>query len=245
MLGPSMMQPDKTAMKFCSTGCMDLYNAIPEPHVTVYPPDEDHSPMHVPPGHKEYVYIYSYGKLDDKSCFMTGLSLCEGNGSEDFPLGSYYVTYYIKSHNYKCHYEYFIDDDFTPLDAVHFTGEAAVSLFEPAEDEDVKQESLQILRGMCSRSGCMSVTHVLTLAKLQSLLNVSNQEDDSLADPSSVDKSDVSKASDQYVVEGDGETKMTASESSDNNKEYSKKGETQDTNLDEKAKSGESKDEVI
>ena len=87
---------------------------------------------------------------------------------------------------------------------------------------------------MCSRSGCASVTQVLTLAKLQSLLNGANWEEHS----SGLDVPDVNKVSDQHSFKGDGETKMSAS----NNHVYSDKStETQDANRDE---SSGSKDEI-
>ena len=133
ILGPSLEVPDGRTLKFCSQECFKFYETNPEPHSLVFSLENQSSAVvEVPDGHKEHIRLYANGKFEDSSCLITSLSLCEGDGSVDFPLNAYYLKYHLQTLKYQCHYEYFVNDVLEPLNAVIYAG-SLMDLFDKEE----------------------------------------------------------------------------------------------------------------
>lgn len=170
ILGPSLAVANGKTLKFCSKECFKFYEANPEPHSLVFSPDVQVSAdMQVPDGHKEHVRLYTNGKFEDSSCLITSLSLCEGDGSEDFPLSTYYLKYHMQTLNYQCHYEYFVSDTLEPLHAVKYAG-SLMDLFHEEECDDIKQSSIDIIRGIFTRSGLSTVSQFFEVSRKKLLM---------------------------------------------------------------------------
>ena len=197
ILGPSMTAIHDKTLKFCSEQCHKVYNVIPEPQSLIFAPeDQSNNELKVPDGHKEYIRLYSNGKLDD-GCFITSLSLCEGDGSEDFPLGGYYMNYYIRTSNYQCHYEYFVSQDLQPLNAVTYA-RASVNLFDDDDCDDIMQSSINILQGTFMRSGLLTISQFFDVLKVQKvMMSTPNSFFLDFTDTNRCTSSDVSYASQQ------------------------------------------------
>lgn len=168
ILGPALVDLSDATLRFCSEECICFYKKKPEPQSSIFTAN-DQTGIKVPPGHKEYVHLYSSGKLDDGGCFITSMSLCEGNGSEDFPEGAYYVNYYLKTPQYQCYYEYFISEDLQPLQAVLHKG-ATASLFDADDEQNIIETSSNIIIGVIRSSGGTSLSHLLELINLDKKL---------------------------------------------------------------------------
>ena len=171
VLGPSFTDSTGRKLRFCSDDCSDIYKTKPEPQSEVFSPDDQENPNRkVPSDHKEYLHLFSSGQLEDKSgCFITSMSLCEGDGSSSFPLQQYYLNYHLRTPHYQCYYEFFVTDDFQPLESVSFTG-ASCNLFEHDDEEDMKQSVLSIVAGVLQRSGCSVIPDLLEKIRLYSLM---------------------------------------------------------------------------
>ena len=170
ILGPSLEVPNGRTLKFCSQECFMFYETNPEPHSRVFSlEDQSSGVVEVPDGHKEHIRLYANGKLEDGSCFITSLSLCEGDGSIDFPLNTYYLKYHLQTLKYQCHYEYFVNDAIEPLDAVKYAG-SLMELFDKEECEDIKQSSIDIIRGMFARSGLSTIPQYFEASKKRKLV---------------------------------------------------------------------------
>jgi len=188
ILGPSLQVPESKTVKFCSQECFKLYEAHPEPHSLVFSTEDQASgTIQVPDGHKEYIRLYANGNLEDGSCFITSLSLCEGDGSVDFPLGMYYLKYYLQTLNYQCHYEYFVNDTLDPLHAVNFNG-SSINLFNEDECEDIKQSSIDILKGVFNRSDMSTIPQFFEILKKRKW-SMENPDSFFLSDPSQLSSS--------------------------------------------------------
>ena len=170
ILGPSTKQGE-TTLKFCSEQCYKIYDVTPEPHSQIFTPDEQETSteIKVPEGHKEFLRLYSSGKIDN-GCFNSSLSLCEGDGSEFFPLNQHYVNYFIRTPNYQCHYEYFISEDLQPLGVVSYSKVSTINLFDEDDCEDIVKSSIDILQGIFMRSNLSTISHFLEAAKVQKFL---------------------------------------------------------------------------
>ena len=168
ILGPSLAVTNGRILKFCSKDCFKFYEATPEPHSLVFAPDVQVN-VQVPDSHKEHIRLYTNGKFEDSDCVITSLSLCEGDGSGDFPLNTYYLKYHMQTLQYQCHYEYFVDDALEPLDAVSYAG-SPINLFDEEECEDIKQSSIDIIRGIFTRSGLSTVSQFFEVSKQRKLL---------------------------------------------------------------------------
>lgn len=170
ILGPSLEIPNGKTLKFCSQECFKFYKTNPEPHSLVLSvEDQGSGNVQVPDGHKEYIRLYANGKLEDGSCFITSLSLCEGDGSVDFPLNMYYLKYYLKTLKYQCHYEYFVDDALEPLHGVTYAG-SSMNIFDKEECEDTEQSSIDIIRGIFARSGMSTIAQFFEVLKNKKFL---------------------------------------------------------------------------
>ena len=169
ILGPATLRVSDRTLKFCSELCHKIYSATPEPQSLVFTPEDQHpsNKVKVPEGHKEFLRLYSNGKLDDL-CFMTSVSLCEGDGSESFPVGDSYINYHIRTLNYQCHYEYFISQDLHPLSPVTYS-KVSVNLFDEEDCEDIIQSSMDILRGAFLRSGLSSIPEFFEMMEIQKI----------------------------------------------------------------------------
>ena len=170
ILGPSLEAPGGRTLKFCSQECFKFYETNPEPHSLVFSLENQSSAVvEVPDGHKEHIRLYANGKFEDNSCLITSLSICEGDGSVDFPLNTYYLKYHLQTLNYQCHYEYFVNDALEPLNAVTYAG-SLMDLFDKEECEDIKQSSIDIIRGMFTRSGLSTIPQFFEASKQRKLL---------------------------------------------------------------------------
>lgn len=170
ILGPSLEVSNGKTLKFCSKECFKFYEANPQPHSLLFSAeDQANGTVQVPDGHKEHIRLYASGKLEDSSCLITSLSLCEGNGSVDFPLNAYYLKYHLQTLKYQCHYEYFVNDALQPLHALNYAG-STIDLFEEEECEDIKQSSIDIISGMFARSGLSTVSQFFEVSEKRKLL---------------------------------------------------------------------------
>lgn len=170
ILGPSLEVPDGRTLKFCSQECFKFYETNPEPHSLVFSLENQSSSVEeVPDGHKEHIRLYANGKCEDNSCLITSLSLCEGDGSVDFPLNTYYLKYHLQTLKYQCHYEYFVNDALEPLNTVTYAG-SLMDLFDKEECEDIKQSSVDIVRGIFTRSGLSTIPQFFEVSKQRRLL---------------------------------------------------------------------------
>ena len=170
ILGPSLTIANGRTLKFCSKECFKFYETTPEPHSLVFAPDvQVNAAVQVPDGHKEHVRLYTNGKFEDSSCLITSLSLCEGDGSADFPLSTYYLKYHMQTLKYQCHYEYFVNDTLEPLHSVKYTG-SQMDLFDEEECDDIKQSSIDIIRGIFTRSGLSTVSQFFEVSRKKKLL---------------------------------------------------------------------------
>ena len=120
--GPSCTDSVSDSLQFCSNKCYDLYNSIPRPQSKVFSPDDQNNPgRRVPTGHKEYLHLFSCGKLDNGSAgFITNLSLCEGDGSKSFPIDQYYINFHLRMPQFQGFIELFVSDDLQPLSSVSY-----------------------------------------------------------------------------------------------------------------------------
>lgn len=171
VLGPSDTDSTGKTLRFCSNECCDVYKQIPKPHSETFSPDDqENSNRKVPIGHKEYVHLFSCGKLEDNSgCFVTTLSLCEGDGSEAFPSQQYYLNYYLQTPKYQCYYEFFISDELQALDSVSYPG-ASCNLFEQEDEGDIKQNALGVVAGTIRNSNCSSVSDLVEKIRLYDIM---------------------------------------------------------------------------
>ena len=170
ILGPSLSAANDKTLMFCSQECIKFYEVNPEPHSLIFSlEDQSSNDLKVPKGHKEYVRLYSNGKLEDGGCFLTSLSLCEGDGSEDFPLGAFYVNYYLRTPDYQCHFEYFVNDNLQPLDAVIYKG-SSINLFDEDDCEGMKQSSIDILQMIFMNSHLSTISQFLKQVDVLKLL---------------------------------------------------------------------------
>lgn len=171
VLGPAYTDSTGNVLRFCSGDCSDIYKQKPEPHSQVFSPDnQENTDRKVPIGHKEYVYLSSCGKLeDDSGCFVTSMSLCEGDGSESFPLQQYYLNYHLRTPKYQCYYEFFLSDDLQALDSVSYFG-ACCDLFEQDEADDIKKSAVDSVSGVFRNSGCLCVSDMLEKIRLYNMM---------------------------------------------------------------------------
>lgn len=154
-----------------------MYERKPEPHSDVFSPEDQENPSRkVPFGHKEYVHLSSCGKLDDSSgCFITNMSLCEGDGSENFPLQQFYMNYHLRSPRYQCYYEFFVTDDIQPLQSVSYAN-ASNNLFEHEDEEDMKQTVIGAFVNVFKNSGCSNIPDLLEKIRLYNMMGSSIAE---------------------------------------------------------------------
>lgn len=119
------------------------------------------------------MHLFSCGKLEDNSgCFVTSLSLCEGDGSEAFPSQQYYLNYYLQTPKYQCYFEFFVTDDLQALDAVSYPG-ALCNLFEQEDEEDIKQSALGVVSGTVRNSSCSCVSDLVEKIRLYDMMGSS------------------------------------------------------------------------
>lgn len=163
MLGPSYKESAETILRFCSEECKKVYVIQPEPQSEIFSPnDQESENIKVPNGHREYVHLFSSGKLEDESgCFVTSMSLCEGDGTNGFPFEHYYLNYHLRTPHYQCFYEFFVSDDLQPLDAISYSLETVCNLFDESNEEDIKTSALGIFGGVIIRSGCSTISELL------------------------------------------------------------------------------------
>lgn len=171
VLGPSDTDLTGKILRFCSKDCCDVYKQTPKPQSETFSPDDQENlNRKVPVGHKEYVHLFSCGKLEDNSgCFVTSLSLCEGDGSEAFPSQQYYLNYYLQTPKYQCYFEFFLSDDLKALESVSYPG-ASCNLFEPEDEEDIKQSALDVVSGTIRNSHCSSVSDLVEKIRLYDIM---------------------------------------------------------------------------
>lgn len=171
VLGPSDTDSTGNILRFCSKDCCDVYKQTPKPNSEIFSPeDQENSNRKVPAGHREYVHLYSCGKLEDNSgCFVTSLSLCEGDGSAAFPSQQYYLNYYLQTPKYQCYFEFFISDDLQALDSVSYPG-ALCSLFEQEDEDDIKQSALGVVSGTITNSSCLCVSDLVEKIRLYDIM---------------------------------------------------------------------------
>lgn len=133
----------------------------------------------MPAGHKEYVHLSSCGKRESGS-FIMKVSLCEGGGSETFPVRQYYLNYHMRTPRYHCRYEFFVSDDLQALGSVAYSG-ASYDLFEQDNMANLKKSGVNAISG---EGKCSSVLELFekirfrTMAPdLASPVTGGNQED--------------------------------------------------------------------
>lgn len=169
--GPSCTDSANNSLQFCSEQCYDLYNCVPRPRMKVFLPDDQNNPdRKVPAGHKEYLHLFSCGKLDNDSAgFITSISLCEGDGSNSFPIGQCYVNFHLRMPQYQSYYEMFISDDLQPLSSVSYPC-ASYNLFRQSDENALKIKALSIVSDTIKNSGAVSVTDFLLKIKLYDIV---------------------------------------------------------------------------
>lgn len=174
ILGPSCTDSSNKILQFCSEECCDLYKQKPEPKSTIFSPDKQENPdKKVPVGHKEYLHLFSCGKLDNGSPgFILRMSLCEGDGSSTFPMQQYYLNYSLRMPLYQCYYEFFITDNFQALDSVSYSG-TSCSLFKQHDEKAIKQKALGIVSDVIRGFGGSGVCDFLEKIKLYDLIGAS------------------------------------------------------------------------
>lgn len=130
------------------------------------PNDQSNPDRRVPTGHKEYLHLFSFGKLDDGSAgFITSLSLCEGDGSKSFPTDQYYINFHLRMPQYQGFLELFVSNDLRPLSSVPYT-DASHNLFEQSEENALKMKALGIVHDTVRSFSAASVTDFLQKLKL-------------------------------------------------------------------------------
>ena len=174
VLGPSCTDSTNRLLQFCSEECHDFYNQKPEPQSKVFSPDDQDNPeRRVLVGHKEYLHLSSCGKLDDGSAgFIMSASLCEGDGSETFPIQQYYLNYHLRTPQYQCYYELLISDNLEALDSVSYTG-ATCNLFKQGDENAIKQKVLGIVSNIIREFGGLGVSDFLEKVRLYNLMGAS------------------------------------------------------------------------
>lgn len=165
--GPSCSDSVNNSLQFCSNKCYDLYNSIPRPQSKFFSPDDQNNPSRrVPAGHKEYLHLFSCGKLDDGSAgFITSLSLCEGDGSKSFPTDQYYINFHLRMPQYQGFLELFVSNDLQPLSSVPYA-DVSHNLFEQSEENALKMKALNIVHDTVRSFGATSVTDFVQKLKL-------------------------------------------------------------------------------
>lgn len=165
--GPSCTDSVNHSLQFCSDECYDFYNRMPSPQSKIFLPDDQNNPdRKVPDGHKEYLHLFSCGKLDDGSAgFITSISLCEGDGSKSFPVDQYYINFHLRMRQYQSYYELFVSDDLQPLGSVSYP-DASFNLFRQSDENALAVKALNIVSDTVKSFGAASVTDFLQKIRL-------------------------------------------------------------------------------
>lgn len=170
VLGPAYIDSTEGVLRFCSDTCCDIYKRKPKIHSEVFSPDDqDNANRKVPVGHKEYLHISSCGKRDSGDSFIMNVSLCEGDGSETFPLHQYYVNYHLRSPRHHGHYEFFISNDLQALDSVSYSG-ASCDLLKKEDVGNIRKSAVDAISRAVRNLGCSSISDLLEKIRLRGMM---------------------------------------------------------------------------
>ena len=81
--------------------------------------------MNVPPGHCE---VLRYTELNlGTYYYQVYVSLCIGNGSQEFPSNQFYIMLNIRHANGQCYLQFYVSENLEPLDSVNFSSGIATA----------------------------------------------------------------------------------------------------------------------
>ena len=103
--------------------------------------------MNVPPGHCE-VLRYTELNLESYYC-QVYVSLCIGDGSQEFPSDRFYIMLNIRHAGGQCYLQFFISENFKPLENINFY--SGITTAYPEEEVEWKSIACYSLKRLYSQ----------------------------------------------------------------------------------------------
>lgn len=120
-------------LKFCSKQCQQQHKCIASLPllVKVFSPSEVSSDFisqsrKIQDSHTELLFIQGYRSDPAGNLIRVDITLCSGDGSEDFPKDCKYIVYYHRDTFSQQFIEYFVTKDMTPLQLLPYYGKASL-----------------------------------------------------------------------------------------------------------------------